>query len=473
MSAGKFRAPAESLGTINSQTIASLLGAAADIALVLDKRGVIRDISVSSSELDSRNLQVWIGRKWLDTVKPDSVDKVLYLLSDEEGISSNQRQINHVTPEGENLLILYSAVPLEENGYRVAVGKDLSSLTRMQQRLVNVQQSMERDYSQLRQFEARYRLLFKTARDAIVITEAETFKVMEVNPSACELLGTAERKLVGGNLMRWFDPESRQLIEDALATVRISGKISSISLRLKDSSEFINANLALFKTGNQTHVLVRLERQASESSALSEPEQSARLMSLVENAPDALVVTDMKGKILTVNTEFLDLSQLASADLASEQLLSNWLGQGGIDFQIIMSSLREHGSIRLYNTQMRGEFGSVCDVEVSASSVSDNGLDCIGFSIRNVSRRIAANDDSSGGMTPKSINQLTQLVGRVPLKDLVRESTELIEQLCIQSALKLTNNNRASAAEILGLSRQSLYVKLRRYSLDDENSPAA
>ena len=35
------------------------------------------------------------------------------------------------------------------------------------------------------------------------------------------------------------------------------------------------------------------------------------------------------------------------------------------------------------------------------------------------------------------------------------------------AALELTRDNRASAAEILGLSRQSLYVKLRRYGLGD------
>jgi DNA-binding NtrC family response regulator len=46
-------------------------------------------------------------------------------------------------------------------------------------------------------------------------------------------------------------------------------------------------------------------------------------------------------------------------------------------------------------------------------------------------------------------------------------STDLIERLCIEAALELTRNNRASAAEMLGLSRQSLYVKLRRYGLVD------
>lgn len=465
-----FKAP-ENLGTINGQTAASLLGAAADIALVIDKRGVIRDISVSSDELASKNTQRWIGKKWFDTVSIDSQSKVDELLSIEgEGVS-RQRQINQRTEDGENVLVLYSTVKLDETGNRVAIGKDLSSLTRMQQRLINVQQSMERDYSQLRQFETRYRLLFRTAGDAIIITEADTFKVMEANPTACTLLGSAERKLVGSNLLRWFDKKAKQNVEDALASVRMNGRNVSLTLELEGVDDALLVNLALFKTNSQTHVLVRLEKKANDTDAMSQSEQTARLLALVENAPDALVVTDARGKVLTVNTEFLDLSQLASAELAHGQDLSSWLGQGGIDFQIIMSSLREHGSIRLYNTQMRGEFGSICDVEVSAASVSDGTLDCIGFSIRNTSRRIAANDESTA-LAPKSIDQLTQLVGRVPLKDLVRESTELIEQLCIQSALKLTNNNRASAAEMLGLSRQSLYVKLRRYALDDENGSA-
>jgi DNA-binding NtrC family response regulator len=43
----------------------------------------------------------------------------------------------------------------------------------------------------------------------------------------------------------------------------------------------------------------------------------------------------------------------------------------------------------------------------------------------------------------------------------------MIEKLCIEAALEITGDNRASAAEILGLSRQSLYAKLRRYGLGE------
>ena len=66
-----------------------------------------------------------------------------------------------------------------------------------------------------------------------------------------------------------------------------------------------------------------------------------------------------------------------------------------------------------------------------------------------------------------SVAQLTELVGRVSLKELVRETTDVVERLCIEAALELTDDNRASAAEMLGLSRQSLYAKLRRYGLGD------
>jgi DNA-binding NtrC family response regulator len=41
----------------------------------------------------------------------------------------------------------------------------------------------------------------------------------------------------------------------------------------------------------------------------------------------------------------------------------------------------------------------------------------------------------------------------------------MIEQMCIGAALELSRDNRVSAAEMLGLSRQSLYVKLRRHGL--------
>jgi len=45
----------------------------------------------------------------------------------------------------------------------------------------------------------------------------------------------------------------------------------------------------------------------------------------------------------------------------------------------------------------------------------------------------------------------------------------MIEKLCIEAALEITGDNPRLGRDILGLSRQSLYAKLRRYGL--ANSP--
>ena len=109
------------------------------------------------------------------------------------------------------------------------------------------------------------------------------------------------------------------------------------------------------------------------------------------------------------------------------------------------------------------------DVEISAAAVTRNEGTKIIFFSRDISRRLTS-DHPLTERLPRSIEQITERVGRLPLKELVRESTDVIEALCIEAALKLTRDNRASAAEILGLSRQSLYTKLRRYGIGETES---
>ena len=66
---------------------------------------------------------------------------------------------------------------------------------------------------------------------------------------------------------------------------------------------------------------------------------------------------------------------------------------------------------------------------------------------------------------PESGQKVVELVGSATLKEIVTETTDVVEKLCIETAVTLTRNNRVAAAEMLGLSRQSLYVKLRKYGL--------
>jgi transcriptional regulator PpsR len=146
--------------------------------------------------------------------------------------------------------------------------------------------------------------------------------------------------------------------------------------------------------------------------------------------------------------------------------VDRWIGRSRVDFSVLMANLRQHGTIRLFATTLTGEHGAIANVEISAVAVPSAEPPSIGFNIRNVGVRVSS-DSETGNEQPRSVEQLTELVGRVPLKELVRDATDVVEKLCIEAALQLTGDNRASAAEVLGVSRQSLYVKLRRYGLSD------
>jgi transcriptional regulator PpsR len=186
------------------------------------------------------------------------------------------------------------------------------------------------------------------------------------------------------------------------------------------------------------------------------------MMAMLDAMPDGFVVTGEDRRILNANAAFCELVQQANENQLIGEPLDRWLGRPGVDLNIVFANLREHGTVRNFATILRGDYGPAQEALVTAVSAPHGKLPCIGFTIRAVSSRLTGAPTS---VMPRSVDQLRELVGRVPLKDLVRESADLIERLCIEAALDVSGNNRASAAQLLGLSRQGLYSKLRRYGI--------
>jgi transcriptional regulator PpsR len=450
-----FKTPRKSLAGLDVDTTATLIAAAADVALVVDRNGRICDLAFGSDELSMALDGEWQGQPWLDTVTIESRPKVETLLKGNDTDKPVRwRQLNHETAGGVSVPVMYTAVKLGDDGRMLAIGRDLRPMANLQQRLIEAEQSMERDYSRLRHAETRYRLLFQVASEPVLIIDATTEKVVDANPAAAQLLGETVRRLVGRGLA------------ELLATVRATGRGDEVRVRLASGERSFLAAASLFRQDNSSHFLLRLSPLRGDSTLARAANASTRLAEVMERLPDGLVVTAPDGRILTANRSFLDLVQLATEEQARNESLERWLGRPGVDLGVLIANLRQHGSVRLFATTVRGEYGATAEVEISAVSVPDAVQPCLGFTIRDVGRRRAGEVRALREL-PRSVEQLTELVGRVSLKDLVRETTDVIERLCIEAALDLTRDNRASAAEMLGLSRQSLYVKLRRYGLGD------
>jgi transcriptional regulator PpsR len=460
-----FRSPRDTLGDLKADVAAAVISAAADVALVVDREGVIRDLSYAGDTPPVDEAGAWIGRPWIDTVTVESRAKIAALLDDARaGAKLRWRQVNHPVPGGADIPVRYSAVEIREGGF-VAVGRDLRALARLQQRLIDAQLAIERDYARLRQAETRYRLLFQLSSEAVLIVDAASGKVTDGNPAAVELLARGRKTLVGKAFIDLFDPSNDNEVRAFLATARSGLHPEDVSLRVRGGTGELLVSASLFRQDNSIHLLVQIE--APDVAEAVAPPSRAALVHVVESMPDGFVVAGLDGRILTANTAFLELAELASEEQAIDQPLDRWIGRSGVDLDVLLSKLLEHSFVRNFASVVRGEYGGLEEIELSAVAVRNGKQPCFGFTIRKAGLRPLRAGMLTPHELPRSAEELTELVGRVSLRDLVRETTDLIERLYIEAALKLTGDNRASAAEMLGLSRQSLYVKLRRYGLGD------
>lgn len=474
-----FGAPETSLGDLSAETAGTLLSIANDITLVIDRDGVVRDLASGNDDLAQQGCSDWTGQRWSDVVTAESRPKVESLLHDALGNAATPRwrHLNLLLPGGRELPMLFTAVATGRNAGSVRVlafGRDLRAVAALQQRLVEAQQAMERDYWKFRHAETRYRHLFQVSNEAVLVVDATTQKILEANPSAARLLGDGgTHSLVGLAFPTGVDARSAEALNTLLAGVRATGRADEARCELLEARGEVTVAVSTYRQDRVSHFVVRMSRALPAAPAEQAPSTSSMLLKLVQSAPDCLVVTDLEGRVISANMAFIELAQLTTEEQVRGETLDRWLGRTGVDLSVMISNLRQRGAVRLFATTLRGEYGAVTDVEISATMVPHGDRPFLGFTIRDVGRRLSSNEVRGARELPRSVGQLTELVGRVPLKDIVGETTDLIEQLCIEAALELTRDNRASAAEMLGLSRQSLYVKLRRYGLGDLGGGAA
>ncbi|MFN9746702.1 MAG: transcriptional regulator PpsR [Betaproteobacteria bacterium] len=466
-----------------------LLGTASDVVLVLDRDAVVLDLHVPDPQLAQLLGEGWRGRPWRELVTVEGRDKIDVLLEDARaGLPARWRQVNHAVAGRDDIPVSYTALALadEPPGPRkpalLALGRDLRATAQLQRRLVDAQQAMERDYWRFREAETRYRALFQTAPEAVLIADGVSLKVLEANPAAEALFGRGPGRLAGVTLMALFDAAAQSRLQPLLAASRggvVDAALERLRVRLAGGAsapselEF-ELSLAVFRQQQSAQLLLRVRPatpgpastgRRSSRAGVAVVEDHAHLIEAYERqTADALAFTDAQGRILRVNAAFAALVQLPSPEAARGALLDRWLGRTGVELNVLLTNLRNTPVVAAFPTVLRGEVGVEHEVEVSATRLDAGATPALAFALRDIGRRVDGGDRGVATLA-RSPGELTELVGRVPMKDIVAETAEVIEQLCIETALQMTHNNRALAAQFLGLSRQSLYVKLRRYGL--------
>ena len=448
-----------------------LLGLVSDVSLVISDKGFIEDVSTGQDTMATLACQNWLGKRWIDTVTTESKRKIQDLMVIQpEPQSLLWRHVNHPMPSGGEAAVQYITVALKGNKL-LAIGRNLERLAELQRRLVETQQSMERDFLRLRHIEARYRVLFETSPEAVLVVDTHSYRLIETNAGAQSLFKDAGKRLVGRDFRECFKPESQGEVQSLLKTALATGRIEICTATILGVPSPMTVSANVFRQEGGAQFLVRLtQREASAASHLK-MDASVVLSEAMEHFPDGWLLTDMSGTVRSVNEEGMALLGLTAASQVVGQSLERWLIRGAVDWGVLNTSLKQQKPVRNFATEVRTLSGMTLPVEISGVYLAKPEPLFVMF-VRDLNRRSQSSVPASPAV-PNPFFELSQLVGRRPIKDIVGDTVDTIERMCIEAALELTHNNRASAAEMLGLSRQSLYVKLRRFGVLSENDADA
>ena len=441
-----------------------------DIAVTINGDGVVRSLTINPESFKLGYLDHWLGHRFEEFLTVESrkkfADRMARIAAEDE-TALRRIELNHTDSTIWEFPVRYT---IHENGHPgefLLVGQDLRSIAQVQQQLIKAQLSLEQDYEAYREIESRYRLLLDMVQEPVVIVDCASGRVVELNDAAARLLGSSAGTLTGTIFAQAFSGLSRGDFLEALRGAGPSSGTRPLQMTTRHDGKSVDIHPRLFRTNGDILAMCRL----SGANAATGKDESLgrRLASLYYNAADAVVFTDARGNIVDANEAFLILSSATHLPEVQGRSLADFLARGSVDLKVLIDNATRIGRMRNFGTKAISALGAHFSVEISVTALRNASEPGFGFVIRDMTPGMSGAQNNAG-VDNRALQSVVELVGSAPLKELVSATTDVVEKMCIEAAVELTNNNRVAAAEMLGLSRQSLYVKLRKFGLLSQNN---
>ena len=241
-----------------------------------------------------------IGRDDYQMAWRDQAER--YRNDDREVIESGRPRLlieePQTTPDGTEIALLTSKLPLR--GTAGEISGVLGTYLDVTERKL-AQESLKAS-------EMRYRRLFEAAKDGILILDAGTGRVVDVNPFLIELLGFSREHFLERRVWELGFFGDRLANEANFVELRERGYIryDDMALRARDGRRIEVEFISNLYEVNQAPVIQCNIRDISDRKRAEEA--TRRLATAVEQSAEAVLITDVEGAILYTNPAFESVS---------------------------------------------------------------------------------------------------------------------------------------------------------------------
>src|ERR1700704_3297517 len=211
--------------------------------------------------------------------------------------------------------------------------------------------------------------LIKNAPDPVFVSDLEG-KILQANDAVSQLLGFRQDEVLEQSLSRFISPEETREFTAALREVVERGVMRNVVLNPRSASDEViptslNASALRGPDGRAIGVIgiLRDMRELDKARAYAE--------SLIKNAPDAVFVSDLEGKILQANDAVFALLGFRPDELI-EQSLSRIISPDETrEFLAALREVVERGVTRNARLDPRSASGEVIPTTLNASALRD------------------------------------------------------------------------------------------------------
>jgi PAS domain S-box-containing protein len=263
----------------------------------------------------------------------------------------------------------------------------------------------------LRASEISYRRLFEAAKDGILILDADTGRINDVNPFLIELLGFSHSEMVGktvAELSPFKDVVSNQAM---LERLQQDGYVryEDLPLETRDGRhvavEFVSN---VYQAGDSRVIQCNIRDITARKKAEL---VSSRLAAIVESSDDAIIGKDMNSNITSWNRGAEELFGYAAGDMVGTSIMRLIPADRQDEERRILEKIKQGERVEHFDTLRQTKDGRLINVSVTVSPIKDAAGKIIGLSK-------VARDISEHKAVEKRIRQLN-----VELEQRVAERT--------------------------------------------------